>query len=243
MRQELPDRSWLSIRNGDDGRDEGKDFLNFVLASSCYRIAGDGPVDRDRDTADAHYREVELVERAAEARAERSREPCQAQRRCRSAVTGVTLSRRGPRGECAMQRRWALRNAPHAAELQVVDDSLRHRLEPVVVAAPATLRPEVLRLAQGHLDGEEREEVFAGDRVAVVWWSWRSVMGARVAPEHASSIVAVRARVDSAVVVQLGRVGRDTETWSREPGLPVGGSLPAPSAHGCPDRREVHLPD
>ncbi len=75
MRQELPDRSRLSIRNGDDGRDEGEDFVNSVVASGCNRIAGDGPVDRDRDTADAHYREVELVERAAEARAERSGEP------------------------------------------------------------------------------------------------------------------------------------------------------------------------
>lgn len=75
MRQELPDRRWFSIRIGEDGRDEGEDFLHFVLAFGCYRIAGDGLVDRDRDAADAHYGEVELVERIADARAVPSGEP------------------------------------------------------------------------------------------------------------------------------------------------------------------------
>ena len=68
MRQELPNRRWLSIRIGGDGRDEGEDFLHFVPAFGCYRIAGDGLVDRDRDAADAYYGEVELAERAAGAR-------------------------------------------------------------------------------------------------------------------------------------------------------------------------------
>ena len=84
-----------------------------------------------------------------------------------------------------MQRRGALRDAAHAAELQVVHDPLRDGLESVVVAGPAPLRPQVLRLEQRHLDGEE--EVFAGDRVVVV----EIGHGGRVTQEHEGNIVAV----------------------------------------------------
>lgn len=54
---------------GDDGRDEGEDFLDFVLASGCYRIADDSLGDRDHDAFDAVFGEEELDERVAKARA------------------------------------------------------------------------------------------------------------------------------------------------------------------------------
>ena len=102
-----------------------------------------------------------------------------------ASVRAGALPRRGPGGKRAMQRRGALRNAPHAAELQMVHDPLRDGLESVVVAGPAPLRPQVLRLEQRHLDGEE--EVFAGNRVVVVGVGH----GGRVAWEHMTIIKAL----------------------------------------------------
>ena len=130
-------------------------------------------------------------------------------------VSVASVPRRGPGGECAMKRRGALRDAAHAAELQVVDDPLRDGLESVVVAGPAPLRPQVLRLEQRHLDGEE--EVFAGDRVVVVGIGH----GERVAREHERNIVAGWERrlasvrvwtcMGRAIVVQLARVDATRE--------------------------------
>ena len=63
----------------------------------------------------------------------------------------------------------ALRRAPEtadAAELDMVDDGVRNELQPVVVAGPGPLRPEVLRLAQRHVHREG--QVAAGDGDVVV---------------------------------------------------------------------------
>jgi len=88
LRPELPDRRWLSIWIGYDGRDEVGDFRAFVLGSDWYRIAGDGPGYRDRDACDAVLGEEELDERVGEARALRSAEP--------AAVPQPAVPRPGP---------------------------------------------------------------------------------------------------------------------------------------------------
>ena len=65
----------------------------------------------------------------------------------------------------------ALRRSPntaHAAELDMVDHGIRHGLQPVVVAGPAPPGPEVLRLAERHLDCEQ--QVTPRDRDVVIVW-------------------------------------------------------------------------
>ena len=44
----------------------------------------------------------------------------------------------------------------YPAQLEMIDDHFRKRSEPVVVARPALLRPEALRLAQRHVDREHQ---------------------------------------------------------------------------------------
>lgn len=71
-------------------------------------------------------------------------------------------------GGCAARQRGAVLDAPDAAEFQVVEDVGSDDLEAglVMVARPAPLWPEVARLAERHLYGEQR--VLPGDCVVLV---------------------------------------------------------------------------
>ena len=113
----------------------------------------------------------------------------------------------------------ALRRAPntaHAAELDMVGDGIRHGLQPVVVAGPAPPGPEVLRLAERHLDGEQ--QVAARDRDVVIVWHVLSM-----AKEHVENTTAAsrRRRQEAALHPQRARhraTGCPRPTTGREAG-------------------------
>ena len=78
----------------------------------------------------------------------------------------VALARPNPRAGRAVAGAAGPPETLHPAELHVFDHLLGDRAEPVVVAGQALLRPEALRLAQRHLDGEQ--QVSPGDRAVMV---------------------------------------------------------------------------